>query len=143
MKRNFAIFLFTYRRFNKDGGLLHLTTQKNWIEQSVQKNLLVSNEIVPKILQTINASKKSFLWSGSLRDSLYNSLYEFNIWNGITFYQNYEDYVEIVAFATTKNYPEALDFYVNNLELLDHFKTYFKEKTNHILLNFVNNYKNI
>ncbi len=133
LQDNFGIFLFTYRRLNKDGTLLHLTTQKNWVEQSVQQNLLISSEIAPKIVQTIEDSKRSFLWSGNLSDPLYNSLYEFNIWNGITFYQNYDSYIEIVAFATTRENTQASDFYINNLDLLDYYKSYFKEKTNHII----------
>jgi DNA-binding CsgD family transcriptional regulator len=131
--QSFGVFLFTYRKLKKDGTLLHLTTQEKWVEQSMQKNLLVSNEIVPKIIQTIEASKQSFLWSGNMKDPLYNSLHSFNIWNGITFYQNYSDYIEIIAFASTKENESAANFYINNLDLLEHFIGYFKSQTRHIL----------
>ncbi len=134
LMKNFGIFLFTYRRLNKNGTLFHLTTKDDWIEKSVQNNLLVSSEILPKIYHTINTSKQNFLWTGNLKDPLYNSLHSFDIWNGITFYENYENYIEIIAFASTRNNTSVQNFYINNFELLHYFKSYFINEINNIII---------
>lgn len=132
LRKNFNIYLFTYRRLYLDGNLFQITSNKEWINKSLTKGLFISKEIEPKVSQTIESKSKNFLWSGNQGDPLYQALFEFNIWNGITFYEFKEDFIEIFAFATEKENLQAANFYLNNMDLLKHFRTFFKDQLKHI-----------
>lgn len=125
---NFNIELFTYRRLYLNGKFFQLTSKKNWIDKSLSDELYISKEILPKISKAIQEGTQSFLWSGNVKDSLYEALYDYDIWNGISFYENRGSYIDIFAFSSVKENTQAQNFYINNLDLLSHYKGFFRSK---------------
>lgn len=133
LRQDFNIYLFSYRKIYLEGHLFQLTADENWLKNGPNQGIYLSNEIKPKLIQTLEDKRKSFLWSGNQKDPLYEALLEFNIWNGITFYELKEDYIEIFAYASEKENTQAVNFYLNNMDLLNHFRMFFKEKLNALL----------
>lgn len=134
LKTSFGIYLFTYRKLYLDGRLFQITSDEAWLDKSPNQGIYLSQGIKPKLIQTLESKSKSFLWSGDQSDPLYQSLLEFNIWNGITFYDFKGDYIEIFAYATEKENTQAANFYLNNMDLLKHFRTFFKDQLDEIFL---------
>ena len=134
LRDNFDVYLFTYRKLYVDGRLFQITSDEDWINKGPNQGLYLSYEIRSKLIQTIEAKSKSFLWSGNQNDPLYQALLEFNIWNGITFYDFREDYIDIFAYATGKENTQAANFYLNNMDLLKHFGVFFQDQLRDILL---------
>ena len=127
LEEAFKFRLFTYRRFNKDGHFVHLTTDTNWMDHCYKNELFVSSDIKNKLSATLGGNQK-ILWSGFRQDPLYDALYQFDIWNGITFYEQHPNFVEVFAFSSTRSETQTPNFYINNFHLLDYVKGLFRDR---------------
>ena len=48
-------------------------------------------------------------------------------------FERYNGYVESFAFALSKNSIEMINMYLNNMEIFESFKSYFREKANKLI----------
>lgn len=124
---------FTYIRNFRDGTQINLSNQPKWIDDyynlELYKTSLYDN-------LTKDMSKFS-LWPLNKETSTlkvyqhgkisYNSHY------GITFSQTCENEKELYFFSSSIDNPNILEFYLNNLDLLQYFIFYFKEKAEFLL----------
>jgi DNA-binding CsgD family transcriptional regulator len=111
-----------------DGRYMTLTHRGDWL------SYYFSNQFY-KISNYRGKSKeyrKNYLLSTSLscgQEIVRAASDGFNIDLGITLIKRYEDACEFYLFATNKeNRNGILDYYINNLDLLERFTLYFKDK---------------
>jgi hypothetical protein len=68
------------------------------------------------------------------KDPIMHLLYEFNIWNPFYIYKSaHNDFIECYGFAGDRQDTFLPNFYINKLELLEHFCVYFKEKAKDLI----------
>lgn len=61
-------------------------------------------------------------------DHLMRSLFEADIWHGLSIINKLEDGDEIFSFVTSRDNGNITDFYINCPDVLNYFITYFKSK---------------
>lgn len=134
LQANFDFNLITYRRFYNDGKMLYLFNHQEWMKFVLEKEFWVTTKFQEKIkLINKNISIHS-VWDEKYleKDKIYKALFEYNIWNGVSIYKKFEHYIETFAFASTKDNTSILNFYVENMEIIEHFILYFREQINSI-----------
>ena len=123
------IYKFGYVRFFKNSSFLVMSN--GFLEYRKK----FYDVIIPNKGFLMNASKKytnknkgCYFWPTEFQpNNLYLSLnYECNIWNGITLYYKTQEYTENFTFAFGRNACNKTNFFVNNLDLLQKFCTYFR-----------------
>lgn len=125
---------FGYLRFYKDGTYLKLSNNLLWTKFYIINNLADKSSAFAETIVDFPLSKlKIQLWPNSKGNDCLSSLYEHDIWNGINCSIKHEDFIEIYYFATKRENIQILDLYINNLELLIKFNTYFYDKITKIV----------
>ena len=76
------------------------------------------------------------LWPNQPDDDLLHALYDYGIWNGLSFCIKNNDYLERFCFATGKDNWQIKTFYLNNLKLLKRYLIFFRENTKSLVNNF-------
>lgn len=109
---------FHYLRGFKDNTFYVLTTEHQFIKEKVKKN-----QFKPRIPKEILKEKFHYIWECNIKSSSGNrkfSLIEKNseYFDSFNFYSNRE---------------ETLNIYLNNLENIEKFKFYFKEKAKKLI----------
>ncbi|MBY0461711.1 MAG: helix-turn-helix transcriptional regulator [Alphaproteobacteria bacterium] len=128
---NFMITQFFYIKiFNNKNTRLYVCSEKKWMESYIKNNfqddLLHMQTYIP---ENLNYS----LWAGFKKDSVYNAVYDLNIWNGFNIYERDGESTITYAFATTPLNEGMINFYINNLNILKEFIFYFKCKAADII----------
>jgi DNA-binding CsgD family transcriptional regulator len=136
LSENFSFSFFAYRRFYNDGQLLYLFNNPKWMEFCFQTNSWYSNNFWQKV-DRINGNNYIIdIWPDTPHNDLvFNSMYEFDIWNGLVYYIKHDNYIETFTFSSTRDNPQVKQFYLNNLELLNSYITYFKSKGHELINN--------
>lgn len=131
----FGISNFTYGKVTKDQRFFRLSTHEKYNELFYKKSLYNQAHAYMDHLQcnTFSEEKKTlfFLWdyTGPLeRIRMY-----VDMWNGISFHQTTNDYIESWIFGSSLENVELTNFYLNNLDLLKKFFLYFKGAAKDIL----------
>ncbi len=129
--KKFHINYFTYLRSYNDGARICLTNRADDFEAYLsEKHYLKGNcEAKPKLY-----NEQAVLWFLLPNQQHYQfSRENFNIDHGITLTFPNKEYCEFFAFASDKQHPLVIHFYLNNLEILKKFSTYFKAQAAHLL----------
>ena len=82
---------------------------------------------------------QAVLWSTLPNQKPFQSIRQLNVDHGIYLIYPHNDYCEFFAFASTCDHPEVVNFYLNNLDVLQKFTHYFKERASKLLQNAENN----
>ncbi|OJW51067.1 MAG: hypothetical protein BGO67_12100 [Alphaproteobacteria bacterium 41-28] len=131
----FDISNFAYGKITKDQKFFRIGTHEGYTELFFKHDLYNQSDCYRGFLQSGSFSEEkrtlSFLWTpqgpgGSMRMSV-------DMWNGISFYQTTEDYIETWAFGGTLENSGLAEFYLNNLDLLKRFLMYFKNAAKDII----------
>ncbi len=121
----FNINTFIYTRAYKDNSYWTLSNRADWIE-----HFHIEKYVVPQVdfsslksghylnLQELGIPEKQII---TARES-FNADYWLNI------VKNHKTHYEIIGVATNRGNFDVLDFYLNKIEILEHFYFYFKEK---------------
>ena len=124
----YGITNFFYLRVYDTNHAYLLINNREYVQYHIQKEYMVTPPIPENMLS------KNFMFL-ALPDQFgpYNQLYYearslFNIDNIIYFIERFDNYYDSYAFSSTPNNPEIINFYLNNIDILDKFKYYFKEK---------------
>lgn len=124
--KQFHITHFDYCKSYSNGSRISLTnnprhllaylSEKHYLEGSTEaKPELYAQQVV---LCSTLPKQKLFHWARS----------NFNIDHVIYFIRPYNDFCEFFCFGSTVNHPEVINFYLNNLDLLQRFIDYFKRE---------------
>lgn len=85
-------------------------------------------------LESLSEDKKFSLWQCSFNDVPYMDFFRCrNINHGIGLYRNHALYKESFHFASTNDNPQILDFYLNNLDLLNSLADDFLTRMGNLL----------
>lgn len=119
---------FYYARIYDDGSFYGFITNIEYVKYHCQKQYLISPPIPEKIIQD-----KFFFIGTPEATKQYNQVYYeacslFNIDYPIHMIERYDNYYDIFTYSSTPNNPNILSFYINNINILENFKFYFKEK---------------
>lgn len=121
----FNIHYFTYDKVYHDGSSIRLTTHGHWVEYYYAKELYRK--------ATFDKDPKHYrngfaLWQNLRREPVYSAAYEFDIDNGVTLIQAQSTSCEFFHFSGTPQQHYLNRFYIENINLLERFICYFKEK---------------
>jgi len=119
----FNIKDFRYIKIFKDNTCLFLTTESEWTRIFYRDFYQYGTHH-----KTINSLTSGFvLWSSHPDQSVFNARREFSgSDHGITLIEKNTDSCEIFGFSSTKENPQVINFYINNLDLLRRHTLYFK-----------------
>jgi len=136
LSQHININAFGYRKFFPDGTSFEASNNVALTQLIHEK---FSNTIIPnyetEVRLVLKEKKRSFFRIGEPdpQDAFLSMLYDFNVWNTLSFYEKNEDCVEAVYFTSTRENDKIISEYFNNLELLDNFSHYFKDKINNMI----------
>lgn len=128
--KKYHINYFTYRKFYTDNSRIFLGTRPDWFETyfSLKYYAQGNTEASPQLYQ-----QQAVLWSTLPNQSIFQAIRDFGVGHGIYLINPHPDFCEFYAFATTPNHPEVVNFYLNNLDVLQNFSVYFKEQAGPLL----------
>lgn len=126
---NFGITTFACLKFLKDGKILHITNNYEWLCFYVTQNLFNN---VNRYIDEINSIPENkvgyYLRSSKISNNFNNVLEKFGLWHGISVYIRYPEYTEAWCFATSSDNHFIHNIYLNHMDVLKHFILYFKAK---------------
>lgn len=129
---------FAYLRLFNNGRYLYLCNDLNWLEFSLNNNgHFNQGALLERELMQVRDAKTNvhcYLWPTEQTDQLMSALSSFNIWNGLSIYKPREDSIEIWAFSANREAKDIQNFYIQNIENLKKFTTYFNANGSDILL---------
>lgn len=128
-----GISYFNYLRFYNDGSCYFLTTHGKVIEHIFENDVPIAAPIEEKYI------KKNFnyflLPIGSYDKYLHDMKINFHLAHFIDLIDRHDDYIELFCFGSSANNPEIMNFYLSNIDFLQKFKWYFKEKASDLIKN--------
>jgi LuxR family transcriptional regulator, quorum-sensing system regulator SolR len=126
---------YNYVRIYSDGGRISLTNNKEWaicVFKNHKKHQFIFEETMP-----LTGCSKYVIWDNDQShktDSLLKIAREkYDIDHGFTIITCYEGYIELQYFATKRENKAINHFYINNLELINSFSVFFREKAAKII----------
>lgn len=125
--KNFGIEHFLYARIYKDFTAYCLVTHRAYHKHHFERKYL----IFPPIPQSFIGNRFYYLITGNesfvYQPMLAELKEHFNIWYPFYYLEYYEDFIDLFVFCSTPNNPDIINFYYNNIDLIDNFKFYFKD----------------
>ncbi len=94
-----------------------------------------SDQLCKDIKQLPIGETKMFVRNGVPEDEVQSAFYNFDIWNGISFYKRLEDRVIVWAFCTTRENQNIINTYINSVPIFNKFIQYLNYKFKIIFLN--------
>jgi len=133
---------FQYLKVYRDGSFSYVTTVPSW-DEYITDLLCKSN--MPAVYshidgQTLEKNKFTFLWDPNLPETPIRLAREFNIANGFTFVERYQDFYYMFAFASQTTHTRAIDTYFNSLNEMHEFLQKFQYHQRK-LINEINQYR--
>ena len=128
-----SVNAFGYRLFFPNGKSFGLCSNNEW-NIFFEAQFPLPNKYLPRyedeVSQALKKGKYFCARTGvpDPSDRLCSMLYDFDIWNSLCIYYKNGDYVESFYFTSTKENQSVINFYLNNLKLLERYASYFKEK---------------
>jgi DNA-binding CsgD family transcriptional regulator len=123
-----------FRMFNNGSSQLLISNPELAKFHLNKKKYLVSPNIEDKLI------KKCFYYfnfpncNDKFEEVLYNYKNLLNIHNPIYLFEKHENYYDSFWFASKKDDPSIYNFYLNNMNVLERFKLYFKDKAEKLIL---------
>lgn len=121
-----GINFFFHGRHYADGRTAVVITDNMW-HRHVFAN--VPHIGPPKLPPHVNLVSYHGLWEGNVNDMLMKEARQFNIYHPFAFVEIKQDHMDCWTFASGKNDSNIINFYFNNLDFLQKFIGYFKERT--------------
>lgn len=131
---NFGITIVVYSHFFNNGSYLDICTDAKW-QQHYIAHFAAHSFIAEYTNSIFQTSTQYVLWDNNV-DAIENDTQRkfiidscsFDIWHGFSIYKHHKDSLEAWHFATTRNNPQIVNFYINHLDLLNRFILYFQDK---------------
>jgi len=132
-----GINTFCYMKYFNNNTFYTLTNNKIFLQYRFKQNHRF-NPLVPT-----NILKEKFMYIPNVNDPLSkvisNSCREINESHPIYLIERYEGYFELYRFSGKENNQDIINICLNNMEILERFKFYFKEKAKKIIKKFNTN----
>lgn len=129
--KKYNIHYFTYNKNYIDGSRIKLTTHENHLKAFLEKKYYETGNIdAHPGLYFDQVALFSTLRNQSLVEWAKN---DFHVGNGIYIVRKAELYTEFFSFATSINNIDIINFYLNNLDFLQKFCDFFKERGKSLL----------
>ncbi len=130
----YVIPFFTHVRCFDDGAVHVLATDKEVMLYHFQQQ----RPIGPYVPVDMLAKKFHFMASPENADIQFSQAYyefkeKFKLSYPIYLFERHIGYVDYFHFSSTPDNPHAINFYLNNMDLLESFKLYFKDKAEKLL----------
>lgn len=127
---NFKLSYFSYVQIYKERSQIILGSNASWIEHYIRNDCF--NSDMAQTLEGFNAG--SYLWKGLNGDNRFRIQREsFNIDNGIIIINEFSNFREYINFATTRSDVRANNFFLNNMDVIDSFIHYFRNKADPLI----------
>jgi len=131
---NFGITVFGYSNFLNDGTYLDVCTNDSW--QGHYLEHFASHNFIHEYVKYIHTNNIRYtVWNNDIshpRNPTFSQFIidscHFEIWHGFSIYKHHASSLEAWHFATSKENYQITNFYLNNLDLLEHFIFYFRGK---------------
>jgi len=125
------ITYFTHAIHFKDGSISTLTTCPEWTEHFFKEQYYNGLYVVRN---NISSTTRYMLWSALPPSQALNiSSQCFDIDNGITLLEFEKECCHCYLFATSRNNTQIANFYINNLDILERFILYYKDRAKEII----------
>ena len=136
---NFKITFFGYARFFTDGTYLDLCTSLPWQKHYMEH--FATQPFINNHIKGIYQNQTLYtLWNNDLnepREKIFQHFIRdscaFDIWHGLSIYKHFPCSIEAWHFATTKENYQITNFYLNHMDVLEHFIFYFRDKSSNII----------
>lgn len=128
----FGITHFGCLRIFENGHILRIANKDGWTQSYFQHGFYNDLDLYSMKHVPMNEQRFHSL-SGIPQSEHCQMLYsEFNIWNFLLVYERLSTYGDVWFFGTTRENTQIINFYLNNLNVLQHFIHYFKGKAEHL-----------
>lgn len=132
LREDLGIVVFNYCRTFHNGTRLYLNTSTEWVKYYIAHRLQDDAEHQETYVSDDNL--KYALWSGFKKDKVFSILLDhFGWWHGFTIYEQGEGYVDYFDFAARKECDHIINYYLNNIDLLQAQINDFKIKAADLL----------
>lgn len=126
-KESFGISFLGYRRIYNDNTIFLLTPVPELKEYTKNSLVFIGSSLLNKI-RLKNFLAYQFHYCYNINDPICVFLYKNNLCYGINIFKKYQTYTAIFAFCSSRTHYEIVNFYLNNLPLLQQFIYYFRDK---------------
>lgn len=130
---NTEIKTFSFMKLYNSGKKLYLCSNKSWMVHAITNKLYDDVLQYKYVIQSEPEGLQQKLWNSLNKSPLFDALYHFDIWNGVTFYQNYDNSFEVYGFSSSRENETIIDFYANQSSYIKQFIYHFREKLRRIL----------
>lgn len=129
--QSIGIIGFFYTRLYQDGSFFNLTSQPDWSEYYFQQLYQGSYQNTPDDLFSHEGVS---LWSLNPDNPvLQDAKNHFGYGNGVSIYEEHEQFREITGFYSTEDNRSVNHFYLNNVDILKKFKQHFISKATDLI----------
>lgn len=137
--KNTPINGFVYEKGYRNGDAILLTTFPEFFQLSFEKNYPFTWRVPKAIIS-------DEFWYYTDKNGPYSQLIAdvnqiFNIYYPIDFLSVTDNYFELFAFGCRINDPSMIGFYLNHVETLHKFRSYFKDKASQLIADADNYHK--
>lgn len=116
---------FRYFRIFENGDYINISTNQEWLNERVTKIHNNSTVFQKSACSAVDNKMSFYLWPTDCRDAVLDLFKKHNIFHGITAYKRSGSSVEAWSFGATVADSQAANFYINNLDILNKFISYF------------------
>lgn len=122
-----GIKVFHFNRHYEDGSLIRLSTDAKWNENYFAKGYVNKRKKVPA--EYLTKSVNYFVWlTKDWPEMLTDAAVNFDIANGISIVEKCNGYIDNFCFGSTVSNTSIVNFYLNNLDLLQRYGCDFRDR---------------
>lgn len=111
-----------------NGTQFNAMTNLNFLMYGLERDLLSakSKNFCDNVKKIPQGGKRTWIWNGEPREKFYESFYDHDIWNGISFGFREKDQLQFFGFGTGRDNQGALNDFINNQSIFQEFISSFK-----------------
>jgi len=132
--REVGIRQFTFCRSFYNGKRLYLCSEPDWVALYLKNNF--QNDIQHLVHYVPSEKMRYAFWVDFKKDKVFDALYSLGLWHGFALYDQKPTYTDLFDFCSTPKNQEIIDFYVNNLPMLEEFALNFKRQSTSLINSF-------
>ena len=129
-----GITTFACHRYLENGTILRISTNLEWSDFYFEHKFFNSGYI-EDLVKTPSKGNGVVFWGHKEpnHNNIYDALYDFDIWNGVTLSKRDGTSIVSYSFGTSRQWLGAKDFYNANMNFLKNFILYFEEKASDLI----------
>ncbi|MBS0272533.1 MAG: LuxR family transcriptional regulator [Proteobacteria bacterium] len=128
----FGITHFGCLRIFENGQILRIANNENWTQSYFQHEFYNDLDLYNMKHVPINEQRFASIIGTPQSEHCKMLHSEFNIWNFMLIYERFSTYGDFWFFGTTRDNSQIINFYINNMNVLQHFILYFKNRAEHL-----------